>query len=369
MFNNNPKNISVNISSGTIIRTILFVLLLGFLYFFRDLVLVILTAIIIASSIEPIVKWCMRRKIPRVLAVIFVYLGFFIFFTGIFVAFAPLVLDEATDLLTMLPQYASSVDFWNPGDDGGFLSQSTIDSLPSGFSIGEILTGLKATIGGAFGSFWHLVSGIFGGILSFILIIVFSFYFAVQEYGIKNFLRIITPIKHEKYVISLWERSQLKIGLWMQGQLLLALFIGILVYLGLMILGVKYAFLLALLAAMAELIPLFGPILASIPAVLIGFMSGGASLGFLVVGLYVIIQQFENHLIYPLVVKKVVGVPPLLVIIALLIGAKLAGFLGLIIAVPIAATIMEFVNDLEKDKREQMKAEKELATAGVKNNG
>jgi len=96
---------------------------------------------------------------------------------------------------------------------------------------------------------------------------------------------------------------------------------------------------------------LFGPILAAIPAVSIAFIDGGTSLGFMVVGLYVIIQQFENHLIYPLVVKKVVGVPPLMVILALLVGAKLAGFLGIIIAVPLAAVLMEFVNDWEKNKR------------------
>lgn len=200
----------------------------------------------------------------------------------------------------------------------------------------------------------------FGGLFSFVLIIVFSFYFAVQERGIASFLRIITPPKHEKYAIDLWKRSQLKIGLWMQGQLLLALIIGVLVYLGMMILGVKYALLLALLAAVAELIPLFGPVLAAIPAVAIGFIDGGATLGFLVVGFYVIIQQFENHLIYPLVVKKVVGVPPLLVILALLVGGQLAGFLGIIIAVPLAATLMEFLNDLEKDKKKLLEiAEKE----------
>ena len=125
-----------------------------------------------------------------------------------------------------------------------------------------------------------------------------------------------------------------------------------------MILGVKYALLLAILAAVTELIPLFGPILAAIPAILIGFLDGGTTLGLMVLGLYVIIQQFENHLIYPLVVKKVVGVPPLMVIIALLIGAQLAGFLGIIIAVPVAAALMEFVNDIEKDKKKTMVTEK-----------
>ncbi len=344
--------VSVNISSATIIKTILFLLLLLFLYFFRDLVLIILTAIVIASSIEPLAKWFVRRKIPRVLAVIFVYLGAVGVLVGIFMTFLPLIIEETSNLSEAIPQYVNSADFWpSIKDNNNFLSGKTVQDITSGFAISDIIDGLKSTVNHTFNGFWQSVSFIFGGLLSFILIIVFSFYFAVQEYGIANFLRIVTPLKHEEYIIDLWKRSQLKIGRWMQGQVLLALFIGILVYLGLMILGVKYALLLAILAALAELIPLFGPILAAIPAVLIGFLDGGTSLGFMVIGLYVIIQQFENHLIYPLVVKKVVGVPPLMVIIALLVGAQLAGFLGIIIAVPIAAVLMEFANDMEKKKR------------------
>ena len=352
------KNILINISSGTIIRTILFILLIVFLFFFRDLVLIILTAIVIASSIEPLAKWLMRMKIPRVLAVIFVYLGAIGLFVGLFMTFVPLILEEASNLSETIPQYVDSIDFWPSINNSGFLSESAIENLSSSFSFNEIISGLKSVVDNTFSGFWQMASSIFGGLLSFILIIVFSFYFAVQEYGIANFLKIVTPIEHEKYIIDLWKRSQLKIGRWMQGQILLALFIGILVYLGLMILGVKYALLLAILAAVTELIPLFGPILAAIPAILIGFLDGGTTLGLMVLGLYVIIQQFENHLIYPLVVKKVVGVPPLMVIIALLIGAQLAGFLGIIIAVPVAAALMEFVNDIEKDKKKTMVTEK-----------
>jgi predicted PurR-regulated permease PerM len=186
--------------------------------------------------------------------------------------------------------------------------------------------------------------------LSFILIIVLSFYLTVQEDGVGKFLGIITPIRHEKYVIDLWKRSQKKIGHWMQGQLLLAVIVAVLVYLGLMILGVKNALLLAVLAGLLEVIPVFGPVISAIPAILSAFLDGGITFALLVVGLYVIIQQFENHLIYPLVVKKVVGVSPIIVILALIIGAKLAGFLGIVLAVPVVSALMEFVEDVEKKK-------------------
>jgi predicted PurR-regulated permease PerM len=167
-------------------------------------------------------------------------------------------------------------------------------------------------------------------------------------------LRLVTPVEHEQYVVSLWRRSQDKIGKWMQGQLLLGLIVGVLLYLGLVILGVPYALLLAVLAAIFELIPVFGQILAALPAIAVAFGDGGVTAALLVLGLYLIVQQFESNLIYPLVVKKIVGVPPLLVILALLIGAKLAGFLGILLSVPIAAALQEFINDIQKKKDREL---------------
>ena len=136
----------------------------------------------------------------------------------------------------------------------------------------------------------------------------------------------------------------------MQGQILLAAIIAVLVYLGLLLVRVEHPLLLAVAAGMFEIIPLFGPILAAIPAILVAFTGGGMSQALIVAGLFVIVQQFENQLIYPLVVKKVVGVPPMISILALLIGGQLAGFLGIVISVPVAAVFMELINDLEKNK-------------------
>ena len=146
-------------------------------------------------------------------------------------------------------------------------------------------------------------------------------------------------------MLDLWQRSKHKIGLWMQGQLLLGVIMGVLVYLGLTIFGIEHALILAVLAAFFELIPVFGPTFAAVPAVILAFVGGGLTTGLLVIALYVILQQFENHLIYPLVVTKVVGVPPLLVIIGLIVGAKIAGFLGILISVPMVAVLQELVRD------------------------
>ncbi len=124
---------------------------------------------------------------------------------------------------------------------------------------------------------------------------------------------------------------------------------GLLVYLGLTIFQIKYALVLAIIAAVFELIPFFGPILSAVPAVLLGFSIGPVQ-GVMVAGLYLVIQQFENHLIYPLVVRKIVGMPPIIAIIALIIGAQLAGFIGLILAAPVAMILLELLSDYSKKK-------------------
>lgn len=197
------------------------------------------------------------------------------------------------------------------------------------------------------------MSGLFGGIVSLTIIIVLSFYLSVQKDGVSDFLKIVTPVQNEGYVIGLWKRSREKIGLWMQGQFVLALLITVLTYMGLSVLGVNNALLLSVFAGVMELIPLFGIILALIPAVSIAVLQGGISLGLLVLGLYVIIQQFEGNLFYPLVVKKIVGIPPILTILMLVIGAKLAGFLGMLLSVPLTAVLMEVLSDIEKKKYER----------------
>jgi len=345
------KSRAISLTSGTIIRTILFLLLFYILYLLLDVVLVELTAVVIASAIEPATKWFEKYKVPRIPAVILIYALLTTFVIGIFYFFIPPLLDEAARLTSVLPDYIKSftAPITSPND---ILNASTIvGDFSQSISIKDVVLQAKNAVSGLSGGVFEAVNSIFGGAFSFLLIIVISFYLAVQENGISNFLKLITPIKHQEYIIDLWMRSQVKIGLWFQGQMLLGLIIGVLVFLGLSILQVPYAFLLAILAALFEIIPVFGPILAAIPAVILGFVDGGVTLGLMTTGLYIIIQQFENHLIYPLVVKKVVGVPPLLVILALIVGVELAGFLGIILSVPIAAAIMEYVHDIEKGKK------------------
>jgi predicted PurR-regulated permease PerM len=263
------------------------------------------------------------------------------------VALPPLA-NDIKNMVATIPQYIQNVNVDDLEKIPGL--PTVFSELSTSFSSGELLQKIGIYTGQASFGFFQTAGTIFGSIFSFVLIIVISFYLAVQDDGVASFLRVVTPIKHEKYVLDLWRRSQRKIGFWMQGQLLLGLIVGVLTYLGLSIIGVQNALLLAVVAAVFELIPIFGPILAAIPAIGVALIQDGFSFALIVTCLYVIIQQFESNLIHPLVVKKIVGIPSLLAILSLIIGYQLAGLLGMLIGVPIAAAFMEFLSDVEKKK-------------------
>lgn len=345
------RDINVHITPGTILSAILFVGLAALLWYLRDIVLIIVTAVVIASAMEPAVLFLTRRKVHRVLAVILMYVLVIGVFIGALLFFIPPILADAANILGKLPTALSSLN----------ISEATHGLLPWGtvgeqISSADLLRQISTTLADQTGGVFTTLSAFFGGLTSFVLIVVFSFYFSVIETGVDDFLRVVTPVKEQAYVLHLWKRSQDKIGKWMQGQLMLGLIVGVLLYLGLTILGIPNALLLAVLAGLFELIPVFGQILAAIPALALALANDGFTAVLLVAGLYLVVQQFEAHLIYPIVVKKVVGVPPLLVILALIVGAKLAGFLGILLSVPIAAAIQEFVSDVDRQKTRALAA-------------
>ncbi len=207
----------------------------------------------------------------------------------------------------------------------------------------------KAFVLNLSGGFFKAISVAFGSIFNFILIVLISFYLSIQERGIENFLHVILPVEHEDYVVDLWQRSRRKIALWMQGQMLLGLVIAVLIYLLLSLLGIEFAFLLAIISGIMELIP-YGVLVALIPAFSFSYLSGGISSALVVTGAYLIIHQFEVFLFAPLIIKKIVGLSPIVIIISALIGFELGGIWGIILSIPIAIIVMEFLSDIAQEK-------------------
>jgi predicted PurR-regulated permease PerM len=293
----------------------------------------------------------MMRGTGRTVAVSVTYLLVFLIFFLPFYFFVPPLLDESVGFISAISQY---IDTFNLAS---FVSPDLIASTKNVInsqSLTNTVLGFRQFFSTASGGFLHLISTVFGGIFSFFLIVVLSVYFALNETGIDDFLTLIVPALYREYALSLWHRSQAKIGLWMQGQIILSLLMGVLGYLWLAILQVPYAFLIAIFAMVIEIVPVFGSIISGTIATAIAFSAGGPTLGLLVAGGFIVINQLQSHLVYPLVVKQVVGVPPLLVILALIAGGQLAGFYGVLLSVPAAAALKEFVSDIQKQKEKEL---------------
>jgi len=349
MFENKGSN-RISISTGTMIRLFLVALVIFLIYFLRDLVLVILTAIVVASFVEAVIPHFKKIRIGRVFGVVILYVTGILSLAGLFYLFAPLLITEIYNFASFISSYAPGIDLLNYFQSEAFSgAKDMVGNLSQGFSISSLMAVSKAFIENLSGGFFTTLSVAFGSIFNVFLIVIISFYFSIQEKGIENFLRIIIPIKQEDYVIDLWRRVRRKIALWVKGQMLLGVLILVLTYLVLSLLGIKYALLLSIIAGIMELIP-YGILIAVIPAVGFSYLSGGFSSALMVAGAYFIIHQFEVYLFSPLIIKRVTGLSPLVIILAVLIGFKLAGFWGLILAIPGAVLLMELLNDAEKNK-------------------
>jgi len=339
-----PDHIHVEINTGTILRVILTILFFVFLYILKDVLIIFLFAIIIASAISPFANWLDEKGFPRLLGVLLLYLVVLVLIIAVLSLIIPYVSQDINQLVTTLPQFVAKVSTSLEKVQQG--SPQYLDFLSE---IQNILQSFSDYLQQSSQSIFGLIVSVFGGVMSAIAVLIISFYLSVTKKGIEKFLGSVVPDKYEDYAIDLWKRSEKKVGLWLQGQLLLGLIMGLIVYVGLSLLGIKFALILGFLVAILEIVPMVGPILAAIPAVFLAFLQSPA-LGLWVIAFYVIVQQLENHILVPVVLGKTTGLNPVVVIIALLVGQQLAGIPGMILSVPVASIIVEMMDDFAKHK-------------------
>ncbi len=349
MFGNNTTT-SISISTETMIRVVLVALGVFLLWFLRDLVLTVLTSIVIASFVESTVPHFRKVGIGRVFGIVILYAISLLVLSALFYLFAPLLITEIYNFSNFISEYIPGVSFLNYFQNEAFSgAKDIVSGLSQDFSLASLMSVSKAFITNLSGGFFTTLSVAFGGIFNFILIVLISFYLSVQEKGIESFLRLVTPIKYDDYIVGLWTRSSRKIALWVKGQVVLALVVGVLVYLVLSLLGVEYALLLAIISGVMELVP-YGVLVALIPAFSFSYLSGGLSSALMVSGAYLIIHEFEVFLFAPLIIKSIVGLSPIVIILSILVGFELSGVWGALLAIPTAIIVMEFLDDIERDK-------------------
>lgn len=339
-------NKPIEISTGVVIRTIAIVLFVVFVYFIRDIITLFLIAVLMTAAIEPAVNWLQNKKIARWVGILLIY---FVLLALVAVAvyfLIPPLERQVADFVKNSPEYFSKLEAPLKKLDVFFERQNiSFDSQQVMTSLGEEFAGYSDNI-------FSKTVGIFTGFISIVVVLTLTFYMAVEEDGMKKFIVLIVPEKHKEYAASLVARIKSKISSWMHGQLFLMFTIFVLDFIGLSLVGVPYALFLAIFAGIMELIPYVGPVISAVPGIFLGFLISPFT-GFMAFLVYLVIQQFEGHVIIPQVMKKAVGLNPIVIILSLLIGAKLAGVLGAIIAIPIATAIGLFLGDLF-NRREEM---------------
>lgn len=305
----------IDISYKTIIFITAFFLLLWIIFLIRDIILLVFVAFIIMSALYPIVNRLVSWRLPRALAVLLTFFSA----AGILIAvitagFTPLI-HETSNLSQRLADALAALLQAN------FIDQSIIRQEMANIS----------------GQLVNVTFDVFKNLVSLVSVLVITIYMMMDRDKIQHFATSFFGAHQEKSqrILRMVEE---KLGAWLRGQIVLSVLVGVAVYIGLSLLGIEFALPLAILAGFMEVVPMIGPIIAGIPAVLVALTVSPLQAG-LVFGLYIVIQQLEGHLIVPQVMKRAVGLNPLLVILAISVGGRLLGIGGALLAVPIAVVI------------------------------
>lgn len=309
-----PKKIEI--SHKTIIFTVIFLFFLWFLVQILEIIAFLFISFILMSAFKPLVDYLEVHKIPRVLAIVLIYIGIFIVFGFTVSTIIPPLVSETVHLAQNLPDYLSLI-----------LPNLNLD--PQNFtreisSLGQNLLQVSVVI--------------FNNIVALFTVMVINFYLLMERKNLGSYLSIVLGNSKGNRIESVFNKVEERLGFWVRGQLTLLLTIGILTYIGLTLLQIPFALPLAILAGLLEIVPTVGPILSSLPAIVVSFTVSSLHPLFTVI-LYFIIQQAENQVIVPLVMSRIVGLQPLVTILAILIGIKVAGVDGAILAVPFVVTI------------------------------
>lgn len=327
---------TITIQTSTIIKTIAIILGVWFLFSIKQILAIIFFALILSSAIDNSIDKLVSKKIPRVISVLVIFLTSLSVITILIISLAGPITDQGQELIKKFPHYHDAIlksvepFFGTPVD---ITEQPTF--LQTGYYSPENIL--------------NTLSSIFGGITSFILIMVLTFYMSIETQALKKALSFLTPQNYLQSITILLDKVQDKIGDWIRGQLFLSCIVSIIAYIGLSLLGIKYALLLAILAGIAEFIPYIGPATAALTAIFLAFSTDPIQ-GVFVAIFYGVLQSLENHLLVPKIMQKALGLNPIIIICSLLIGIRIGGIIGALLAIPTATAIAVIIQEIQNNK-------------------
>lgn len=317
----------IEISARTIVFTVFFILGLFFVWMIRDLLFSLLIGFILMSALKPVVKKLEGKGMPHGFSVVAVYLVFLLLIVLLISLIIPPIVIEISNLAKSFPLIVENL-------------QTRLGDWVQVETVSQYLPNVTNNL-------FQVVSGIFTNILFVITTLVFGFYFLLEENAMKKFFLPYVSKTTESRVIAILDRAEMRMSQWFWGQFVLMVAVGTMTGIGLSLIGVKYVLALAVLAGILEAVPTIGPTIAAIPAVIIGFSQSYLT-GFSALAVAVIVQQVENNFLVPIVMRRAVGINPMVTLIALVIGGKIGGVLGVLLAVPTFLFIESIVLELIK---------------------
>jgi len=335
------ENRILDISWGTIFKISTIAILFYIIYLVRDVLILSIFALIISILFDPAIDFLQKRKIPRVIAVLVIYIGVFSLIVLFIYSVASLFISEMQRFSQVLPEYFEKI-----APSLRSLGVKAFEDIESFMGI------LNKSLEAAASSLVGAVSSIFGSILATIYVLTIAIFLSLEEGGVEKALALLFPKKYESYVLSLWERCQKKVSGWFLSRILASIFVGGISYIAFLIINIKYPFTLGALAGVFNFIPIVGPLVAGIIMLVIISLDNTWK-AILAVVTFTLIQQIENNIITPILAKRFVNLSPVVVLVSLVIGGELLGVLGAILAIPLAGILSEFLKDFLAKRREE----------------
>ncbi len=324
-----PNRQLIVISTGTMVRAVAVIAVVFFMIAVREVIGILLVSILLAALLDPIADFFERRKIPRTVSVLVTFIIIFVLFGVLLVSIIPPMIEQTRQIVenfgALWERLVSSFE--------ALRSVSARYGLLDNFQTS--LKSIDTAISGAFVGLFSTITNVIGGIFSFFIIMVISFFLVVEKQSIRSVFNTLLPRRYHMYVNGLLIKMQTKVGQWLLGQIILMIFVGLLTYIGLRLMNVQYALLLAVIAGLTEIIPYAGPVIGAVPAIFFA-SAQSPTLGLLTLLLYFVIQRIENNILVPKIMQKTTGLNPVLAILALAVGYQLGGVGGVILAIPVA---------------------------------
>jgi predicted PurR-regulated permease PerM len=298
-----------------------------------NVLLLLFLSVLLASALEPMIGWLRERlRMGRVGTILVVYLAFFIVAIGMAFVVVPAAVNQGQRILAELPAFFDQVRLWAEDLRPVALSTS-ITALVD--SVAEIFAPAPPP---SPGEVVEVGTAVAEAALFLFTMLAIVFFWLVEHARLQRYSLAFLPADRRAGARNAWNEIETRLGLWVRGQLILMGFMGVTTGVAYTLLGLPGALLLGLIAALTEAIPIVGPLLGAIPAILVA-ATVSPELALVVALIYVVLQLIEGNVLVPIVMRNTIGISPLLVLFSLLVGAEVGGLLGAFLAVPIAASI------------------------------